>query len=65
IVFVANIQAPKGCAMSEICVMSVHVPKELRQKLEAKAKATDRSLAAVVRVLLNQALKQQHDEVAA
>ncbi|WP_158081517.1 ribbon-helix-helix protein, CopG family [Nitrobacter vulgaris] len=51
--------------MSEICVMSVHLPKELRQKLEAKAKATDRSLAAVVRVLLNQALKQQHDEVAA
>jgi predicted HicB family RNase H-like nuclease len=62
----ARIQKSKGCAMSIIYSITVRVPEEFREKLEAEAKATDRSLSSLVRVLLQEAFSKrtQHHEAA-
>jgi predicted transcriptional regulator len=51
--------------MSTVHSIPVRVPEELRDKLEAEAKATDRSLSSLVRVLLAEAFSKrsvQHQE---
>jgi hypothetical protein len=45
--------------MSGEHVIPVRAPKELREKLEAEAKASDRSLSATVRVLLAEAFSRR------
>ena len=52
--------------MSIIYSITVRVPEEFREKLEAEAKATDRSLSSLVRVLLQEAFSKrtQHHEAA-
>lgn len=48
--------------MSGEHVIPVRAPKELREKLEAEAKASDRSLSATVRVLLQEAFAKRSTE---
>lgn len=48
--------------MSGEHVIPVRAPKELRDKLEAEAKASDRSLSATVRVLLQEAFAKRAGE---
>jgi predicted DNA-binding protein len=53
--------------MSKVHSIPVRVPEELREKLEAEAKATDRPLSSLVRVLLQEAFSNrsaQHHEAA-
>jgi hypothetical protein len=57
----------KGSTMSTGHSIPVRVPEELREKLEAEAKAADRSLSSLVRVLLLEAFSKrsaQHQEAA-
>jgi hypothetical protein len=48
--------------MSDVHSIPVRVPDDLRQKIAAKAKATDRSLSAMVRVLLQEACSRATEE---
>ncbi|WP_441232799.1 ribbon-helix-helix domain-containing protein [Bradyrhizobium sp. 1200_D9_N1_1] len=45
--------------MSDVHSIPVRVPEDLRQKLEAEAKATDRSLSGMVRFLLQEAFSKR------
>jgi CopG antitoxin of type II toxin-antitoxin system len=58
----ASIGQTKGFAMSKIHSIPVRVPEDLRLKLEAEAKATDRPLSSLVRVLLQEAFSKRGDE---
>ncbi|MGA2056913.1 MAG: Arc family DNA-binding protein [Bradyrhizobium sp.] len=48
--------------MSTVHSIPVRVPEELRDKLEAEAKASDRSLSSLVRVLLQEAFSKRSTE---
>jgi predicted transcriptional regulator len=48
--------------MSTIHSIPVRVPEELREKLEAEAKASDRSISSVVRVLVREAFAKRSAE---
>ena len=48
--------------MSDVPSIPVRVPDDLRQRLEAEAKASDRRLSAEIRVLLQEALKTRAAE---
>ncbi|HEV2156353.1 Arc family DNA-binding protein [Bradyrhizobium sp.] len=50
---------------SDVPSIPVRVPDELRQRLEAEAKASDRRLSAEIRVLLQEALKSRAEQGAA
>ena len=51
--------------MSKVHSIPVRVPEELREKLEAEAKATDRPLSSMVRVLLQEAFSKRSAEQSA
>ena len=48
--------------MSDVHSIPVRVPVDLRQKLEAEAKATDRSLSSLVRVMLQEAFSKRAEQ---
>jgi predicted HicB family RNase H-like nuclease len=48
--------------MSTVHSIPVRVPEELREKLEAEAKAADRSMSSLVRVLLQEAFSKRSSE---
>jgi hypothetical protein len=51
--------ATKGVAMSKVQTIPVRVTEEFREKLQAEATATDRPIASLVRVLLQDALAKR------
>jgi hypothetical protein len=53
------VSGTQGGAMSTIHSIPVRVSAELREKLEAEAKATDRPLSSLVRVLLQEAFSKR------
>ncbi|MCK1542205.1 ribbon-helix-helix protein, CopG family [Bradyrhizobium sp. 160] len=48
--------------MSDVHSIPVRVPEDLRRKLEAEAKATDRSLSSLVRVMLQESFAKRAGE---
>jgi hypothetical protein len=48
--------------MSDVHSIPVRAPEALRRKLEDEAKASDRSLSSMVRVLLAEALSKRTSE---
>jgi predicted DNA-binding protein len=60
-----RIAKSKGNTMSKVHSIPVRVPEELREKLEAEAKATDRPLSSMVRVLLQEAFSKRSAEQSA
>ncbi|MBR0936694.1 hypothetical protein [Bradyrhizobium jicamae] len=57
----AIVNGTKGAAMI-VSSIPVRTPDELRQRLEAEAKANDRRLSAEIRVLLVEALTKRAAE---
>ncbi|MET4149913.1 ribbon-helix-helix protein, CopG family [Bradyrhizobium sp. RT7b] len=48
--------------MSDVHSIPVRVPEDLRRKLEAEAKATDRSLSSLIRVMLHEGFAKRTGE---
>jgi predicted HicB family RNase H-like nuclease len=58
----ARIKKSEATTMSTVHSIPVRVPEELRERLEAEAKAADRSMSSLVRVLLQEAFSKRSAE---